>query len=382
VALIGGVLAAVSRVFGRVANTALGWATVLLFGRVAQSRQMLLTAVTLGSLIWLLVLVGVLLPNVGTVLLAAVPRPSFVPELWVRLAMLVAAVALPLLIGVATIFLLDPARRPSGAGLVTQVLRGYPYAAVLAVTIVFLAVVVLVRKARSLVRRWEDAHVPVIVKPGHYDEVVDALERALDDAGLAVDRRAAPRVLEVPARLLGLVGGAGVRSLVPDRLAELKARDLEILVHPSDVAILGGRTQLARARAALATRLTHSEAWLTTTHEAQEVEDRLLELSRAPDPTAEDFAAIDRRLASLVVPASDWDTLYRERLQIENERRLPDASSPASPGTDARATERASTPAVPDAVRWAAAGTALALLAADVAVGLIETLRGRRRSST
>ena len=73
--LITGIAGLIGRFAGRVLNSALGWATVLLFGKVAQSRQILLLLVTLGSLAWAAALAGVLVPRVGTFLLAAVPTP-------------------------------------------------------------------------------------------------------------------------------------------------------------------------------------------------------------------------------------------------------------------------------------------------------------------
>jgi hypothetical protein len=377
-AIFGALFAAIGRVFGRVANMALGWASVLLFGRIPQDRQLLLTFITLGSIAWVAAVVGVLLPSVGTILLAAVPRPGFVPELWIRIAMLVIAIVLPLAIGAGTILLLDPGRRPSGRGLILQVLRGYPYAAVLAVILVFLAIVGLVRKARSLARRWEDAHVPVIVKPGAYERVTHALERALDAAGLDTTRERAPRPLEVPARLLAAVGGPGVKGLVPDHLVELKSAGLEVLVYPSDIAILGRKQEVARARAALTTRLTHTDAYLTTSREAQQVEDRLMAIAAQPSVTADDFVPIDETLGSLTIPADEWQTLYRERLQVENERRLPAVSRPGLPSTgdaSARASAADGGTYEPDPLGWAAALASLALLAADVVLGLREALR-------
>src|SRR4029079_15038064 len=98
-------------------------------------------------------------------------------------------------------------RRPKGGALVGAVLRGYPFTLVLAITIVFLAALSLVRKASSLANRWQDAHVPVIVKPGGYDRVVADLETVLDDAGLDTRREAAPSVLSIPPRPTDPVAG-------------------------------------------------------------------------------------------------------------------------------------------------------------------------------
>lgn len=324
-ALIASLFAVIGRFLGRVLTMALGWASILLFGRVPESKQLLLAIVSFGSLAWVIAILGSLIPDLGSFLLTAAPVPAFIAEGWVRLAMLVAALVLPLLIGVGGLLLMDARDRPSGKGLIVQILRGYPYAAVLAVTLAFMALVAPVRKARSLARRWEDAHIPVVVKPGGYERVAMDLERALDDAGLAVSRTSAPRVLEAPSKLLGAVAGRGFGSLVPDRLVVLAGRGIEVLVYPSDVSISGRRQELARARAAIASRLTFTQAYLTSNRESQAIEDRLERVGRmagadgaGPVAAAEvELAAIDDELASLAVDYEEWEVLYRLRLQVE-----------------------------------------------------------------
>ena len=77
------------RFAGQILNTTLGWATLLLFGKVPQQKQIVLLLMVFGSLIWVALLAGIAFPNVGTLLIAAVPRPDFIPEDWVRIGMLV-----------------------------------------------------------------------------------------------------------------------------------------------------------------------------------------------------------------------------------------------------------------------------------------------------
>jgi hypothetical protein len=325
------IFAFVGRQLGRILTTLLGWASTMLFGRVPQNRQLLLALMTFGSLAWVALLLGVLIPDVGTFLIALVPVPDFVEEQWIRLAMLFGAIVLPLLIGGAGILIPDAADRPRGFELVKQLLRGYPLALLLALTLAFLAVVGTVRKLRSIVRRWSDAHVPMVVRPGGYEAVVEDLEDALDQAGMDVTATPAPKVMSAPARFVGLVAGRGVGSLVPERLTLLKARDLEILVYPSDVSIAGRQGAVAQARAALATRLTATQAQLTTTKEAQEVEDRIQAVAER-EPTVDamgrpvivaevrrELEAIDRALATLDVEYDEWEVLYRMRLQVERD---------------------------------------------------------------
>ena len=90
-AIIGSVFAMIGRFAGRLLNSALGWATLLLFGKVEGRKQTILLVIALGSLVWILTIVGVLVPALGAFLLAFVPIPDGVQEDWVRLGMLALA---------------------------------------------------------------------------------------------------------------------------------------------------------------------------------------------------------------------------------------------------------------------------------------------------
>ncbi|MEZ0239931.1 MAG: hypothetical protein ACAH65_03960, partial [Chloroflexota bacterium] len=111
-AVLAPLFAFVGRFVGRLLTTTLGWASVLLFGRVPQDRQVWLAALTFGSLAWVATVVGVLIPDGGTFLLALVPRPDWLPEWIVRLGMLGAALLLPAVIGAISLLVSDPEDRP------------------------------------------------------------------------------------------------------------------------------------------------------------------------------------------------------------------------------------------------------------------------------
>src|SRR6185503_1468618 len=138
---------------------------------------------------------GVVVPDVGAVLLTAFPRPDWVPEELVRLAMLGVALLLPAILGAVTLLLFDPEDRPKGTGLVMQVARGYVLVPTLALTLVVLAVAGTVRKLNALVHRREEGHVPIVVRPGRYEALVTTLERTLRDAKVISRREAGPSVL-------------------------------------------------------------------------------------------------------------------------------------------------------------------------------------------
>jgi hypothetical protein len=383
VAILGSLFALVGRFAGRVLNSALGWATILLFGKVEGKKQTILLVIALAAIVWVVVLVGIAVPDVGTFLIALVPVPTFIDENIVRLVMLAAAVAIPLLVGIAAVFVTEASSRPGGPGLVRAILRGYPFTLVLAVTIALLSVVALLRKVRSLGKRWEDTHVPVIVKPGGYDQVLGDLEEVLHGAGLKVDRRQAPTVLSLPPRLLDAVAGRALGALVPDRLMLLRTPDLEVLVYPSDIGISGSKSAVARARAAIASKLTESPAYLTTSAESEKIEDAIRQLAglAKTDPMAvrARLRDLDERLANLEVPFDEWETVYRERLQIEARLRHghtePGQEAPtAAPATATVASSTAEAPLM-RILGWASLG----LIVADVGLLIAERIRPPRR---
>jgi hypothetical protein len=379
VAILATVFGMLGRFAGRILTTTLGWAGVLLFGRVRKDRQVILAAITFGSVVWAALLVGVIVPDVGTFLLAFVPVPDFVDPLWVRIAMLVAAALLPLVVGGAILLLLDSADRPKGKDAVALVLRGYLVTAALALTLVFLAVIGTVRKARVLAKRWSDAHIPAVVRPGSYERVVADLERALDDADLSVTSRDAPAVLAVPGRMLASVAGRYFSSLVPDRVQQLTGPGIEVLIHQSDIAISGGKREVARARAAIASRLTSTAVYRTTSAEAQAIEVRLEKLAHDPSHAFAELRRIDEELATIELDADEWEVLYRVRLQVERDlltgRPVGTAPGPAG-DTGPRRLPEAQPGLVPGASLGIAAAIG-ALLLLDIVVTIRERIAGR-----
>src|SRR5262249_4318762 len=109
------ILTSIFRSLGKILNTAFGWATALLFGKVPEKRQLYLSAIALGSILWWVVLLGVLFPRFAAFLLAFVPMQSIVHAWWVRIVMLVAAVLLPAGVGVLSRVPGAPDPRPKTA---------------------------------------------------------------------------------------------------------------------------------------------------------------------------------------------------------------------------------------------------------------------------
>jgi hypothetical protein len=205
------------RFAGDLLTSALSWASSLLFGRVPRSHQIFLVLMMAGSFLWLLVGLGLLLPGIASWLFDATPHPPFIDRSWLALALVVALAALPPAVGLAGFLVPAEGERPSGLAAASEVLRGYLLVPVIAGLMIFLAGVGVTRKIRSARHGWSEVHVPIVVKPDGYDQLVTDLHDAVASADLPTQRKDAPRVLTLPAWVLTRVAGSNVRKLRPDR---------------------------------------------------------------------------------------------------------------------------------------------------------------------
>src|SRR5438132_4259683 len=185
---VGAIFAFIGRQLGRVLTLAFSWATMALFGRVPEDRQLFLSAMAAASLLWPVVLAGVAFPSVATFLLAFVTLPDWA-DAWVRPVMLVLSIMLPLAVGLLSTRITNA--RPRGAELVRETLRGFPYAVGLFVVLVWMLILAPLSNIRALLRRWESDHVAIAVQPGGYDTVVRDLRSALERAKVPVATRRA-----------------------------------------------------------------------------------------------------------------------------------------------------------------------------------------------
>lgn len=327
-AIVQALLAFAFRSAGKALNTAFGWATIMLFGKVPQDRQIYLSVIAFGSVAWIVAVLGIIFPSFATFLLAFVPLPDWVSRTWVRLAMLAAAIVIPLVVGFVSTRMLALEDRPAGAvAMARESLKGYPYTLALALTLVMMTLLAPVMKVRTIVKRWSTRHVPIIVESEDYLSVVADVEKALESGGFPVQRRQASWMLRYPTKVLTTLAGGAVDDLVADQLTSLESDRLEVLLHPSDLVISGNEKDAARANAILAQQLAFSRAYMTWDKEANQLEDRLRKVwvtlrqqSKRPGATehaASRLAAVEHDLQQLELPYEEWEVLFREKLMVE-----------------------------------------------------------------
>ena len=326
-AIVQALLAFLSRQTGKLLNMVFGWATTTLFGKVPQERQKWLSLLALTSVVWLIVVIGVVVPRVSVFLLSFVTLPSWINENVIRLVMLALALILPLLIGFISIQMLDVEDRPKGAANKAKaILRGYPSTLSISIALVMMLIFVPVMKIRTILKRWNSDHLPIMTEDENYLSVVSDLERALDQSGYEVTQSKASWMLRLPLKVMTTLSGSDSMNLIADHLTTLVSPSLELILHPSDLVINGKKQDVARVRAIVSEQLSFSKAYLTWTKEANEFEDRLGALwdaARAqpagsvPPSLAQALKDIESDLRKSKLSYEEWEVLFREKLMVE-----------------------------------------------------------------
>ncbi|MBI2941054.1 MAG: hypothetical protein HYY04_11520 [Chloroflexi bacterium] len=357
-------------------NAAFGWATVMLFGKVPQNRQIYLSVIGLGSVVWIIALLGIVFPSFATFLLVFVTLPAWVARIWARPAMLALAAVTPLVVGYITTRIFAPEERPRGGmALAAALLQGYPSTLGLALTLILMTVFAPVLEIRALVRGWTRQHIPVVARADDYLGVVAEVEKALRKGGLQARRRHASWMLRFPTRILALLAGRAMQNLVADNLTTLRTAEVEVLLYPADLVISGRETEAAQARAAIAEHLPLTRASMTWEKGASALEDRLRSIwnevrHRPTRFTAQaclaSLRAVERDLRALQVPYDDWEVLFREKLLVE--RRLLRLAAGLGDEVEDRAGSR---PGKPGPARAPAARIAPRLALLPAAIGAI-----------
>jgi hypothetical protein len=326
-AILQAILAELLNYVGTILNTAFGWATLMLFGKVPKDRQLYVTLSSIGAVVWLIALLGIAFPAVAVFIFSFVKLPKWVDQAWIRLAMLSAACALPALVGFDSLYTMPPSRRPKGTyDKAKAIIRGYPYTIGLSVTVLTMCIFAPLMQLRNMARRWTSTHIPMMVESHNYFDVVEAIQETLSANGIATRRSLSSWLLRMPTKFLAFLAGGAVHDLVAENLTTLIGANLEIMLHPSDLVIRGPERDVARAHAVITERLGFTRAYLTWDEEANRLEDILctawqqittgeLEVRQAQHQIAQ----LDEKLKNTYLPYEEWEILFREKLLLEHE---------------------------------------------------------------
>ncbi|HEX5039085.1 MAG TPA: hypothetical protein VFW95_03000 [Candidatus Limnocylindria bacterium] len=317
------VLLAALQALSRAASFVLGWATALYFGQVPGRQGRILSVISLLAVAWVIVLVGFAIPllvGAGLDALGVVERNFSVTPLVASLLGF-AVVATPPLVAAAVLFFdLRPDRNLRAW--VRLIPVSYPATFMLGLAVLLMVLIT----PFLLVERWRARRillqVPLVMRKGSDDELVDAARRALhsiDVDDMEVRRVEGPKTW--PMRTVAYAIKHLIGAVVRGEPMELVTDGVEIYAYATNVSILGPKGDAHRVRAAIERELALTDAFLTWDEEAQGLEAALRDADRSANG---DIDALRRRLDELQVKidraslnSEEWNVLYRERLQVE-----------------------------------------------------------------
>jgi len=322
-ALLQALFAFVGRSLGRILNALFGWAVRALFGFVSGARKMWLTGVVALAALWPLLLLGVVFPRVASFLVAFVPVAESVPDWPLRLGWLALALFAPTLLGVA-LAAQAPEHGPRRPFLV-RMARGYPTTLGLALAFWISFVAVPVQKLVSIAQRRSDAYVPLVTTGDGYADAARRIEAALNARGFELTRAQPGFWAGLPLRVLTALAGDAFAEYVPREVAHLRGPELEATLFPAGLLLRGREQKAAVAHGVVVEALANSDAFQTTTPEAQEIERKIRRVWSVLDrhPAHVESRALASRLddiadeiTALEAPYDDWQTVYRQALQL------------------------------------------------------------------
>jgi hypothetical protein len=326
-AMLQALFAVIGRLAGRILNTLFSWATVSLFGKVPEDRQVYLSIIAFGSVAWMIVLLGIAFPDLASFLIAFIPLTEWVDDTVVRIIMLLCALLIPLIIGALSLKMVSAANRPSGvAARAKVVVKGYPYTLGLALTFLMMLVFGPIMKLRTMFRRQTTQHIAVVVEAEDYLTMLEEVQRTLAANGWKTERRKPHWMLRLPTQVFTTLTGGVIENLVADNLTTLQGDEIAVTLHPSDLVLRGQEEEVIRARAIITQQLAHTGAYMTWTKEANELEDRMralwIEAQERRDPAQYRKAlatleGIEQELESTIVSYEEWEVLFREKLMLE-----------------------------------------------------------------
>ncbi len=322
-ALLQALIALIGRSLGRILNAVFGWAVRALFGFVSGARKALLTAVVALAALWPLLVLGVFFPRVTTFVVAFVPVAEEAPDWPLRVGWLALALFAPALLGL--VLAAQQSDRPEKGSFLARALRGYPTTLGLSLAFWLSLATVPVQKLVSLARRHTDVYVPLVTAGEGYADAAQRIEAALTAKGFALERVRPGLWAGLPTRVLVALAGDALVEYVPREAASLRGPELEATLYPAGLLLRGPEPRTTFAHGVVVEALANSDAFQTTSAEAQELERKIRRVWSVLDrhPAHVESRALASRLgeiadeiAALEAPYDDWQTLYRQALQL------------------------------------------------------------------
>jgi hypothetical protein len=310
----------------RSASFALGWATAIYFGQVPGREGRILSVVSLLAAAWVVLIIGFAIPILGGAALesAGVIDENFDVRTIHYVGLVAGLVLTPPIIAACVVWANMLGDR--GIGRWIRLLPvSYPASFMLGISVLQMVLFTPVLLFQRWRRKRKLVQVAVMMREGtDDDDLTEAVRGALASIGMddvGVSEAKGPR--SWPLRTVAFAARHLLGAVVRGDPVRLRAGELEIQAHATNVSILGPKEDAYRARAAIERELAFADAYLTWDEQSQAFEDELKKIHRDADG---DVGAVRGRLDRVQermdvasMNSEQWNVLYRLRLQVEQD---------------------------------------------------------------
>jgi hypothetical protein len=319
-------LRVIALAFAKTFSKLFGIATITFFGRVPSRDDDKVAFVGLASITWLATIPGLIHPPLIELVVPFLPDDEA----------LLRGIAAALVIGIPPVNGYIVTRVHNADGGLRNVLKhlviGYGYTTAIGFLVLGLVLVVPVVKASHLVRRYDLRDMAVMIAPDAYDEIVEEVQRTITDAGYETEithpnpaiRRLFIGLVWMEERIFCRTGHVAheMRSI----RGEVEGDPFEVIVHATDITVVGRSRETSTIYALLAEQLDHPSMYFSWDDASQEVEDEVRRLRRrvaeGESLPADEVAAVRDRLREMQLSTEEWNAIRRliYRLQLERAR--------------------------------------------------------------
>lgn len=261
----------VGKKLGDLLQAIFGWAVTALFGQLPRPKQLAVSGALLASAAWPVFVAGIFFPGVASWALAFLPAQHWVGHGVLRTVWGALAFAAPPVAGALTCW---AAPAPRG-GVLRSLVNSYPlalgYFLALSITVITVPIV----KLLSLVRGWDDEHVYLQPKAGHYHSALHELAEACARAGAVPEISEMPLSMRLATGILRKLAGGVVKPIMGTELQRVTATGFELYLYPADLLMRGQAKRIASVRAMFLRASLEKDAYLVSSPSAQELQDDL-----------------------------------------------------------------------------------------------------------
>jgi hypothetical protein len=311
------IVLAISKTFSKL----FGVATITFFGRMPSKDDDKVAAVGVASLMWVFLPIGIAVPGVAEVLIPFLPDDEAV----VRTVAAALTVLVPPVIGFLTTLIEN--HKAAGRSGVKQVLKGYVYAPTIGVLVIALLVVVAIVKAGRIFQMNEVKHLAIMVRKGDFravqDEVTDAFERSGIPVRSVEPNRAVQTVFKYLTWVEANIFLRDMDTAMRILQADVDGEEVEVMLHATDIAMIGRKAPVARTMAILSEELSEEHLYFTWDDAAQRLEDEILDLrhrlDRGEQVAESEVLELRDRLRRLELDSEEWNSLRRHLYALERD---------------------------------------------------------------